>query len=59
MFETVFTQACELAKSMGLHQSSSAADAKQCNECQKLFWSLFILDVSPASLSPVPSHSRG
>ncbi|PYI12190.1 hypothetical protein BO78DRAFT_425429 [Aspergillus sclerotiicarbonarius CBS 121057] len=44
MFETVFAQACELAKSMGLHQSSSTADAKQCAECQKLFWSLFILD---------------
>ncbi|RAL01977.1 Zn(II)2Cys6 transcription factor [Aspergillus ibericus CBS 121593] len=44
MFETVFTQACELAKSMGLHQSSFTANAKQCAECQTLFWSLFILD---------------
>ncbi|GFN21100.1 Zn(II)2Cys6 transcription factor [Aspergillus tubingensis] len=40
MFEALFTQACELAKSMGLHRSKG----KPCAEGRNLFWSLFIID---------------
>ncbi|GKZ19626.1 hypothetical protein AbraIFM66951_003750 [Aspergillus brasiliensis] len=43
LFETVFTQACELAKSMGLHRSMDNA-TEQCVEGQNLLWSLFIVD---------------
>jgi hypothetical protein len=51
-FETAFAQACQLAKSIGLHQSSS--DLENAEQID-LWWSLFIIDVSLAialSLAP-------
>lgn len=48
MFETVFAQACQLARTIGLHQT--AAGAPQEAERRHLFWCLFIIDVS------VPFH---
>lgn len=44
MFETVFAQACQLARTIGLHQT--AAGAPQEAERRRLFWCLFIIDVS-------------
>ena len=42
-FETVFAQACQLAKSIGLHQSSPDSENA---EQKDLWWSLFIIDES-------------
>ncbi|GKZ64141.1 hypothetical protein AnigIFM60653_005780 [Aspergillus niger] len=42
MFETVFAQACQLARTIGLHQT--AAGAPQEAERRHLFWCLFIID---------------
>ncbi|PYH69346.1 Zn(II)2Cys6 transcription factor [Aspergillus vadensis CBS 113365] len=53
LFETVFTQACELAKSMGLHRSMGNA-ARQCAECRDLFWSLFIIDKHTSLITGTP-----
>ncbi|PWY74691.1 hypothetical protein BO83DRAFT_443670 [Aspergillus eucalypticola CBS 122712] len=50
LFEIVFTQACELAKSMGLHRSMG----KPCAEGRNLFWSLFIIDKHTSLISGTP-----
>ncbi|BCR98940.1 fungal specific transcription factor domain-containing protein [Aspergillus luchuensis] len=50
LFETVFTQACELAKSMGLHRSMG----KPCAEGRNLFWSLFIIDKHTSLITGTP-----
>ncbi|RAK98536.1 Zn(II)2Cys6 transcription factor [Aspergillus ibericus CBS 121593] len=42
MFETVFAQACQLARTIGLHQM--APGIPQETERRHLFWSLFIID---------------
>jgi hypothetical protein len=49
MFETLFAQACQLSKSIGLHHAVSrhgTASRYLETERQNLFWSLFIVDVS-------------
>ncbi|PYH96173.1 hypothetical protein BO71DRAFT_428393 [Aspergillus ellipticus CBS 707.79] len=51
MFETVFAQACEIATSIGLHQSC----AKQGPECRNLFWALFITDKHATLITGKPS----
>ncbi|KAL5357219.1 hypothetical protein BJX96DRAFT_172336 [Aspergillus floccosus] len=43
MFESVFAQACQLSKAIGLHQRTDGPNER---ERQDLFWSLFIVDVS-------------
>jgi hypothetical protein len=53
-FETAFAQACQLAKSIGLHQSGS--DSENAEQVD-LWWSLFIIDVSLAiALSLAPAN---
>ncbi|PYH87539.1 hypothetical protein BO71DRAFT_404581 [Aspergillus ellipticus CBS 707.79] len=42
MFETVFAQACQLARTIGLNQT--IADTPQETERRHLFWSLFLID---------------
>ncbi|GAT27716.1 C6 transcription factor [Aspergillus luchuensis] len=55
LFETVFTQACELAKSMGLHRSMG----KPCAEGRNLFCSGILLsDQSDARISLARIHER-
>lgn len=48
MFETLFAQACQLSKSIGLHHAVSrhgTTNGQLDTERQNLFWSLFIVDV--------------
>ncbi|OJJ67550.1 hypothetical protein ASPBRDRAFT_47611 [Aspergillus brasiliensis CBS 101740] len=42
MFETVFAQACQLARTIGLHQTPPGT--AQESERRQLYWSLFIID---------------
>ncbi len=54
MFETLFAQACQLSKSIGLHHAVSrhgTIDGQFETERQNLFWSLFIVDVSSHGFS--------
>jgi hypothetical protein len=54
MFETLFAQACQLSKSIGLHHAVSrhgTTDGQLETERQNLFWSLFIVDVSSPGVS--------
>ncbi|KAL3255208.1 hypothetical protein ABHI18_008389 [Aspergillus niger] len=53
VFETAFTHACELAKSMGLHRSMGNA-ANLCAEGQDLFWCLFIVDNHASTITGTP-----
>lgn len=49
MFETVFAQACQLSKSIGLHHEMARHNRTTGSlelERHRLFWSLFIVDVS-------------
>ncbi|KAH1440655.1 hypothetical protein KXV29_006324 [Aspergillus fumigatus] len=50
-FETVFAQACQLAKSIGLHQSSPDSENA---EQKDLWWSLFIIDKHASFLAGKP-----
>ncbi|EAW17346.1 Zn(II)2Cys6 transcription factor [Aspergillus fischeri NRRL 181] len=50
-FETVFAQACQLAKSIGLHQSSS--DSENAEQID-LWWSLFIIDKHASFMAGKP-----
>ncbi|PYH38911.1 Zn(II)2Cys6 transcription factor [Aspergillus neoniger CBS 115656] len=52
MFETVFAQACQLARTIGLHQT--AAGAPQEAERRRLFWCLFIIDKHAALAAGKP-----
>ncbi|GIC89043.1 Zn(II)2Cys6 transcription factor [Aspergillus udagawae] len=50
-FETVFAQACQLAKSIGLHQrNSNSENAEQTD----LWWSLFIIDKHASFIAGKP-----
>ncbi|GFG06145.1 phosphate-repressible phosphate permease pho-4 [Aspergillus lentulus] len=50
-FETVFAQACQLSKSIGLHQcSSDSENAEQID----LWWSLFIIDKHASFMAGKP-----
>ncbi|KAF4176615.1 hypothetical protein CNMCM8927_003165 [Aspergillus lentulus] len=50
-FETVFAQACQLSKSIGLHQSSS--DSENAEQID-LWWSLFIIDKHASFMAGKP-----
>ncbi|PWY75220.1 hypothetical protein BO94DRAFT_538547 [Aspergillus sclerotioniger CBS 115572] len=52
MFETVFAQACQLARTIGLHQI--APGIPQETERRHLFWSLFIIDKHAALVAGKP-----